>query len=184
MNTTVIFLHNTYFKDIPTLGGIIHIVDAVLEIPLNLISTFAFPRANLSYIVEIASKGNYFDFKNNKFSTELVVTRDLTMLLPNSAAAVAHFNTTGKTQADIDKQMDYHTLDHVLYSTDFSNGTELMTRAGLPILITVDRDGSVYANAAKITSFDTLTANGVFHTIDEYALFHTSFSSSRCTHDL
>lgn len=63
----------------------------------------------------------------------------------------------------------------MVYSSDLSNGTELMTRAGLPVLIMVDGNGSVYVNTAKITSFDTLTSNGVFHVIDKYELFYILF---------
>jgi uncharacterized surface protein with fasciclin (FAS1) repeats len=45
-----------------------------------------------------------------------------------------------------------------------------MTRAGLPILITVDGHGSVFVNTARIATFDNFAANGVFHVLDEYAL--------------
>jgi hypothetical protein len=84
----------------------------MLEIPFNIIS--ALPSANLSYVVAVLSRDDYFNLDNNDFSTSIILLRDLTMLMPNSAPAVAHFNTSGKVLADIDKQLNYHILDRLL----------------------------------------------------------------------
>lgn len=140
-------------------------MDKALEIPRDIAA--ALSQANLSYAVEILVKGNAFNHGNQDIGIEILSANDITLLMPNSAAAVSHFNTTGKSQSDIFKQIQYHTLDRLLYSTDFVNGTELMTRAGFPILVTVGDDGTVYINTAKVTSVDYFTANGAFHIIDE-----------------
>ena len=169
----VIVSRSSFVKDIPAYGGLIHVVDTVLEVPPNIAE--AIPQANLTYLIQIISKGNYLNASNRDFYTKLAIEPDQTILLSNSAAALAHTNSTGWTEAEIARQIEYHQFDRLVYSTDLSNGTELMTRAGIPVLITVDRDGSVYVNAAKITVFDVLIANGVFHVIDEYAIFHFSF---------
>jgi uncharacterized surface protein with fasciclin (FAS1) repeats len=54
-----------------------------------------------------------------------------------------------------------------VYSTDLINGTELPTFNGGKVLITVDEDGTIYANTAKVIGTDYLVFNGVMHILDE-----------------
>lgn len=42
---------------------------------------------------------------------------------------------------------------------------QLKTATGANVTVTI-QDGDTYINAAKITAFDYIVANGVFHVID------------------
>ncbi|KAK5495163.1 hypothetical protein LTR07_005475 [Exophiala xenobiotica] len=60
----------------------------------------------------------------------------------------------------------YHFVQEVRYSTDLINGTQLKTLQGKNVTITVDSDGTIYVDAAKIIDPDYLWAKGVIHLIE------------------
>jgi uncharacterized surface protein with fasciclin (FAS1) repeats len=60
----------------------------------------------------------------------------------------------------------YHFVQEVKYSTDLTNGTQLKTLQGKNVTITVDSDGTIYVDAAKIIDPDYLWAKGVIHLIE------------------
>ncbi|KAK5452943.1 hypothetical protein LTS15_007092 [Exophiala xenobiotica] len=60
----------------------------------------------------------------------------------------------------------YHFVQEVRYSTDLINGTQLKTLQGKNVTITVDSDGAIYVDAAKIIDPDYLWAKGVIHLIE------------------
>jgi uncharacterized surface protein with fasciclin (FAS1) repeats len=137
-------------KDIIATGGLVQIVDTVLDVPFGSIETFS--DQNLSYFIE-----------------HLQYTPNLTFLAPNSAKALASFEDVKSTISNstaLGVWIDYHFIDQLIYSTGFVNGTQLTTAAGLPVLVTL-HNGDIYINDAKIIARDNLVVNGVFHIIDE-----------------
>ncbi len=70
------------------------------------------------------------------------------------------------TAQDIYDLQAYHFLEEVRYSTDLTNGTQFQTLQGKNVAITVDGDGTIYVNAAKIIDPDYLWAKGVVHLIE------------------
>ncbi|KAF2235677.1 FAS1 domain-containing protein [Viridothelium virens] len=131
--------------DIISTGGIIHIIDTVLEIPLNSLREAS--AARLEYFDEVFTSG-YF-------------------LHPENAAESALANLPSeRNQSQVNVLLEYHIVIGLYYSSDFINGSTLNTTAGVPILVTIDNDGDIYLNAAKITTPDYLVSNGVMHVID------------------
>ncbi|KAK5334004.1 hypothetical protein LTR98_009916 [Exophiala xenobiotica] len=70
------------------------------------------------------------------------------------------------TAQDIYDLQAYHFVQEVRYSTDLINGTQLRTLQGKNVTITVDSDGTIYVDAAKIIDPDYLWAKGVIHLIE------------------
>jgi uncharacterized surface protein with fasciclin (FAS1) repeats len=151
-------------KDIIATGGVVHTIDTVLQIPLGSIETIS--AENLSYFIEIGNMADFLSVEFRPYVNKFVDAPDLTCFLPNSAKALADANLTGLSQTALLQRFEYYCLDQLVYSTNFVNGTQLMTSAGLPVLVTL-QDNDIYINCAKITSRDNLMANGVIHVIDE-----------------
>lgn len=62
----------------------------------------------------------------------------------------------------------YHVVQgQVVYSSDFETGLQLQTLQGTNLTITVEDDGTKYANGAKILATDYLVSNGVLHTLEK-----------------
>jgi uncharacterized surface protein with fasciclin (FAS1) repeats len=151
-------------QDIFSTGGIIHIIDTVLEIPSTELETIS--NTNLSYFIEITNRGNFINAGKGAFVQQYNTRRDITVFAPNSAAALASFNTNGVNQSTLDTLFEYHVFEGLMYSTNFTNGTNLTTAAGLPVLVTIDDSGAIYLNSAKIINSDYLIYNGVMQVID------------------
>ncbi|KAH6666254.1 FAS1 domain-containing protein [Halenospora varia] len=150
--------------DVISTGGLIHIIDSVLNIPQDELTTIA--AANLSYFINIIAQGNYITLNNGAYVQHFDTMADATFFAPNSAAALASFNTTGFNQSMLNTLFEYHVFPGLMYSTNFTNGTTLITAAGIPVLVTVDDQGSIYLNTAKIIMPDYLISNGVMQVLD------------------
>ena len=154
-------------KDIIATGGLVQIVDTVLDVPFGSIETFS--DLNLSYFIELGNEAGFLSVENRPEIDHLQYTPNLTFLAPNSAKALASFEDVKSTISNstaLGVWIDYHFIDQLIYSTGFVNGTQLTTAAGLPVLVTL-HSGDIYINDAKIIARDNLVVNGVFHIIDE-----------------
>ncbi|KAH8666000.1 hypothetical protein BGZ60DRAFT_432167 [Tricladium varicosporioides] len=148
-------------------GGVVHIIDTVLQIPLNVLTAMA--QAGLSYAVGIFSLGLQYAQPNSTISNATINGSDLTYFVPNSPKALFTVsNTTITTQIQLGQLTAYHfVVGSVLYSSSLKNGTVLTTFAGLPVIVRVLEDGTKYINSAKIIASDYLIASGVMHVIDD-----------------
>jgi uncharacterized surface protein with fasciclin (FAS1) repeats len=151
-------------KDIIAFGGIVHIIDKVLELPIGPAQTIV--AENLSYFIAMAEKGGYLSAEARPFVDAYFSRPDTTYFIFNSAKALAHLNDTSVNITTLLNSSGYGLAPRVIYSTAFVNGTQIMTVLGLPLLVTV-QDGDTYINYAKVTSRDNFISNGVFHVIDE-----------------
>jgi len=137
-------------------GGVIHIIDTFLTIPLNISSTAV--AANLTAAAGALTKADLVD--------ALDTLKDVTCFVPNNEA----FQSIGSalenaSMVDLVRILQYHVINGTVgYSSDLSN-TSLTTLGGSNVTITVE-DGNVFVNSAKVLIPDVLVANGVVHVID------------------
>merc|ERR1712087_309723 len=64
------------------------------------------------------------------------------------------------------KILAYHVAEGTVLSTDLVNGMEIPTLEGGSITITIEDDGTVKIDGAKVTLADNYASNGVVHVID------------------
>ena len=93
---------------------------------------------------------------------------DVTIFCPNNDAfqklAGTGANITDEQLAEI---LQYHVVQGAVgYSTTLSNDLKLPTLAGEELTITIDEEGGVFVNNARVINSDILIANGVLHVID------------------
>ncbi|TPX12843.1 uncharacterized protein E0L32_006723 [Thyridium curvatum] len=137
-------------------GGVIHIIDSVLSVPMNDSATLV--AANLT-----AAAGA---IKQAGLGANLTMLKDVTILAPSNQA----FAAIGSLAANLTTEMLsqvllYHVIPGVDYSPMIKNGTMVKTAGGMNVTFTVD-NGTVYANSAKVVLADVLVSNGVVHVID------------------
>jgi uncharacterized surface protein with fasciclin (FAS1) repeats len=83
-------------------------------------------------------------------------------------ALASTLNASLETQQNFGDLLGYHILSGtVAFSTSLTNGSQFTTLSGLPIVVTVLDDGTIYINSAKVLSSDYLISNGVIHVIDK-----------------
>jgi uncharacterized surface protein with fasciclin (FAS1) repeats len=148
---------NTKIKDIEFSNGIIHIIDKLLLIPLSLSATLL--AGNFTALAGAATSANLIE--------PLESLSDVTIFCPNNDAFQkrAGANVTDDQLAQI---LQYHVVQGapVGYSTTLSNDMKLPTLAGEELTITIDEEGAVFVNDARVINSDILIANGVLHVID------------------
>lgn len=148
-------------------GGIIHVIDEVLTIPLS--TVLEITAANLEYFVSILNVGGYLNAANADYVNGIIEVPDVTYFIPNSAAALANATTLihNSSSEDLQALFQYHVVPgFVGYSPLLTNGTSLKTAQGENVTITL-QEGDIFVNAAKVISTDWIVANGVVHVIDE-----------------
>jgi uncharacterized surface protein with fasciclin (FAS1) repeats len=148
----------TSVEDIFFTGGVIHIIDRFLTIPLNISTTGTV--AGLSAAVGAVSAAG--------LTQTLDTIKNVTVFAPNNAAfeaigsAVANLSTS-----DLTKILEYHVINGtVAYSSDLVNGTKIQALNGETLTITTN-NGTIYVNSAKVVTPDVLVANGVVHVINK-----------------
>jgi uncharacterized surface protein with fasciclin (FAS1) repeats len=152
-------------QDIIIDGGIVHVIDTVLQVPLDFLTTAS--EAALSYFIAIVNQARFMNSYNSSLVDTFITRSDFTLFAANSAVALSQLNTAIDNGTDFLNLFGYQLVTgSVLYSRMFKNGTQLTTMNGLPAAVTVLEDGTIYINAAKIIASDYLISNGVMHVID------------------
>ncbi|KAH8587873.1 FAS1 domain-containing protein [Bisporella sp. PMI_857] len=156
-------------RDIICLGGLIHVINTVLSMPIALVTVTA--QANMEFFIAILNKANFLSVDNTgliNFVNIASFTPNMTFFVPNTAEALDKFTniSTGLSAENLTALFNYHIVpDFVGYSSSLANGTALKTAEGSSLTIT--RQGSdIYVNSAKIINPDYLIVNGVIHVID------------------
>lgn len=153
-------------QDIVCVGGIVHIVDAVLSLPVA--AVLEITNAHLDFFVAILNVGQYLSSENAGYVNAILDVPDVTYFIPDSASALANATefSQNSTLADLEALFQYHVVPGLVdYSSLLKNGMSLVTAQGTNVTITI-QDGQVYVNAARIIASDYLVANGVMHVID------------------
>ena len=146
-------------------GGLIHIVDSVLTIPLSFAATIT--GAGLDDLVAILSAGGWL----NPSSVAVQVANsepDLTIFGPNDPRFGATFTGfEGLSREALDSIFLYSAVQGtVLYSDLFKNNTKLKTLQGASVTLT-DANEGFYVDRARIKARDYICANGVLQVIDQ-----------------
>uniref|UniRef100_A0A8H7KDL8 FAS1 domain-containing protein n=1 Tax=Bionectria ochroleuca TaxID=29856 RepID=A0A8H7KDL8_BIOOC len=137
-------------------GGVIHIIDEVLTIPLNLSATAI--EANLTAAAGALTAANLTEPLDE--ATNITVFAPLNQGFADIANILQNLSSS-----DLSTVLQYHVLEGVVaYSTDFQNGT-LETAGGETLNVTV-LGSDIYVDSAKVVQPDVLIANGVVHVID------------------
>ncbi|KAK6858497.1 FAS1 domain-containing protein [Apiospora arundinis] len=137
--------------DVNYTGGVIHIIDRVLVLPQN--DTMSLTNANLTALsgaVKAANMGPALDGM-----------KDVTIFAPDNQAfmSISSLLTNASSQ-DVAKILGYHVVPgKVAYSSDLSNMT-IKAQDGTDLKITVEKDGAVFVNAARVTVPNVLVGNG------------------------
>ncbi|KAF4948836.1 hypothetical protein FSARC_13630 [Fusarium sarcochroum] len=147
---------NVTQADLNFTGGVIHIINRVLNIPKNISDTAV--AANLSAVAGALTESNLV--------SNLSRARNITVFAPsNSAFAKIGSILSNLSESDLENILEYHVINNTVgYSTDLKNGT-LTSAAGEKINIAIE-NGTVWVNEAKVLVPDVLIANGVVHVID------------------
>ena len=92
---------------------------------------------------------------------------DFTIFAANSAVAVSQMDAAINNGTNFPNLFGYQVVPgSVIYSPMFKNGTQVTTMSGLPLIVTILEDGTIYINGAKVIASDYLISNGVMHVID------------------
>lgn len=143
-------------------NGVVHIIDSVLTVPLDLTKTAV--AAELS------------DLAGALIATNLLTTlsdaSDLTIFAPSNAAFAAIGSAAGNlTTKQLTSILEYHVINGtVAYASDLGNGS-VATLGGSDVKITVE-DGAVFVNSARVINADILYAGGVIHVRVSKGMFH------------
>ncbi|KIX99739.1 uncharacterized protein Z520_04375 [Fonsecaea multimorphosa CBS 102226] len=145
--------------DIFYLGGLIHIIDSVLTIPVSFPATVT--KTGLTDLVALMSIGGFLS------PSSPAVNVDLTIFAPNSTHFSAGFTGwDGLSQTDLYSILEYSiSQGPVIYSSDFKNNTKIPTLDRISATMT-EVDGQFYVDAALIKTRDYLTSNGVLQILD------------------
>lgn len=137
-------------------GGVIHIINAVLQIPANVTDTAV--AANLSALTGAITSAD--------LGATLADLTNITVFAPSNAAFAEIGSVVGNLSTEqLASILQYHVVQGpVGYSSSLVNGT-LKTLEGTEVTVVV-ANGSVYVNEAEVTVADVLIANGVVHVID------------------
>lgn len=140
-------------------GGIIHVIDNLLTIPMNISATAV--AANLTSLAGA--------LMNAKLEMAVDSAKDITVFAPNNAAFQAIGSALpNMTMQQIANILEYHVVNGTVgYSSMLMNNTMLKTMNGANVTVTMV-NGTTYVNSAKVLVPDVLVANGVVHIIDKY----------------
>ncbi|RPA89864.1 Fasciclin-domain-containing protein [Choiromyces venosus 120613-1] len=149
--TSMVSRADTYFT-----GGVVHIIDSVLTLPMN-VSTTAIA-ANLTAVAGALAQANLV--------TTVDTLTSITVFAPSNPAFQAIGNLVGGlSNKQLASILTYHVVPDRAFTSDLTNNQKLRTIQGEELTIRLD-DGDVYVNGAKVVASDVITNNGVVHVID------------------
>ncbi|KAI5850181.1 FAS1 domain-containing protein [Morchella snyderi] len=137
-------------------GGVIHVIDTVLTLPMN-VSTTAIA-ANLTAAAGALTAADLVDTVDT--------AQSITIFVPNNEAFQAIGNLLpGLSNEALMNILTYHVVGSVEFSSDLSDDQELTTLQGGRLTIRTE-DNRLYVNGAQVILADVITSNGVVHVID------------------
>ncbi|KAK8062386.1 hypothetical protein PG997_014483 [Apiospora hydei] len=144
--------------DVNYTGGVIHIIDRVLVLPQN--DTATMTNANLTALSGAVKAAN--------LGPQLDGLKDVTIFAPDNNAFVSISSLLANMSSqDVGKILGYHIVPGtVAYSSMLKNET-IKAQDGTDLKITVEDNGAVFVNAARVTVPDILVGNGVVHVLNQ-----------------
>lgn len=143
--------------DVTFTGGIVHVIDSVLTIPMNDSAT-----ALAANLTALAGALTMADLVNT-----VDTLQDVTIFAPSNSAFAAIQNLAANLSTEqLSSVLTYHVVQGTVgYSSSLTSGAQLGTVNGEQVTITID-DGDVFVNSAEVQVADVLVSNGVVHVID------------------
>jgi uncharacterized surface protein with fasciclin (FAS1) repeats len=143
-------------QDIEFDGGVIHIINSVLQIPQSATKTAV--EGGLSALVGAVTEAD--------LGSTLDSMEDITLFAPNNDAFASIASVVGDLSADdLAGILQYHVIQGTVAYSSGLEGGKVETASGEEVNISID-DGDVFVNGAKVVIPDILIANGVVHVID------------------
>jgi transforming growth factor-beta-induced protein len=141
-------------------GGVMHIIDTVLTIPIS--PSFSALDSNLTALAGALTETSIISAVDGR--------KDLTIFAPSNAAVQAIGSATGSlTTPQFGSILEYHVIDGTVgYSSLLTTGLadeNFPTLQGGSVTVEVE-DGNVFANSAQVGIADIIIANGVMHVVN------------------
>lgn len=136
----------------------VHIIDRVLILPQN--DTNTMTQSNLTALSGAVKAAN--------MGPQLDGMKDVTIFAPDNNAFVSISSLlVNMSASDVGKILGYHVVPGtVAYSNMLKNST-IKASDGTDLKITVENNGAVFVNAARVTVPDILVGNGVVHVVNQ-----------------
>lgn len=95
--------------------------------------------------------------------------KDVTVFAPTNAAFAAIGSVAGSLNVtQLTDILKYHVVNGTIgYSSDLKNGQKLKALNGKDVTVTIESNGDIYIDSAKVVLPNALVANGVVHVIDK-----------------
>lgn len=150
-----------WLQDLNFTGGVVHIIDKVLTVPLNVSSSAA--TAGLSAVVGA--------LQAEKLTQTVDELKNATIFAPENSAFQAIGSALGNfTTGQLTAILECHVLNGTLaYSTDLKNDTQYIAVDGRNLTVRIE-NGSIFVDSARVVTPNLLVANGVVHVIDKYVI--------------
>ncbi|KAL9104028.1 MAG: hypothetical protein Q9163_000967 [Psora crenata] len=157
--------------DVNFTGGVIHVIDTVLTVPLN--ATYTTQQAGITPVTDSP-------LARNNMTSPLDTSSNLTIFAPINAAQQAIASAAANlSDTELASIIGYHYINGTVgYSPTLMNGTTLTASNGRNLTITVS-DGNYFVNSAKVLTPNILVAEGVLHVIDVGLPFLRTLMSAR-----
>ncbi|KAJ3536719.1 hypothetical protein NMY22_g5906 [Coprinellus aureogranulatus] len=138
-------------------GGVVHIIDHVLNMPQTCTQTAQ--AASLSTLTEAFRKANLWQ--------SVDTTPNFTCFAPtNEAFQAAGLDIQSIPEEQVTNLLKYHLIEgEVGYSTALEDGKQYQTMLGIPVTIH-KRDGRLFVNNVTVRTGNVIMSNGVAHVLD------------------
>ena len=159
---------NVIIADIPTLNGVVHVLDAVI-LPPNVTVADVVINSDVHETLEgaviAADLAGALSDLNGNF-TVFAPTDDAFAALDAATLNILTSNADTKLK----NALLYHVLGAEVLSSDLTDGQTATTLFGQDITVTIDASGGVKINEANVIIADIPTLNGVVHVLDAVIL--------------
>jgi uncharacterized surface protein with fasciclin (FAS1) repeats len=135
----------------------------------HVIDTVLIPPPDVVAVAENAGLTTLIDAVVAAGLAETVVGPSLTIFAPTNdgfANFLQEGNISNVNVTILAETLAGHVVPAVAFSTDLSNGMNVSTLGGATWTITIEENGDVYIDNAKVLTANVLTAGGVVHVID------------------
>jgi uncharacterized surface protein with fasciclin (FAS1) repeats len=145
---------------IPFAGGVMYIVDGILELPPRMSETVVGEDFNGTSWVEALNKTG--------LSKEVDVIPNSTYFIPvNDGFAAVQDSLSSLSNDELSEVLKYHIIPGTIgYYDTLKNGTTLTTLNGQNLTVFITDAGDMFINGAGIVYVDLIVANGVVHLLD------------------
>jgi transforming growth factor-beta-induced protein len=152
--------------DIETSNGVIHVIDAVLLPPSDIVETAVADGRFTTLVAALEAAGLVDTLKGSGPFTVFAPTDDAFAALPEGTVESL---LQAENLATLTEILTYHVVPGKVIAADVRYLDTAETVAGLPVRFMID-EGKAMINNANIIITDIETANGVIHVIDSVLL--------------